>query len=226
MKEWNTEIPYSLSQNLISWAIGIVASLGLFYTISLSLKEELPVEETETSLASQSVRLSPPPPPEILQQTEEPKTAIAEKVQFNLTPDNLAIKLLATNIRPTHAKDIIQKVDFDLSKFEVKGKDIDDMVVYEGREVDRRPEYIYRTMPKVKAENLEEIVRLIYVINRDGSVGDIYVLESTNPAINEDVTRSVKTWTYSPAIKGGKKVRCWVKQKIVIKKTTSLFSVN
>ena len=225
MKEWNIKTPYTLGQIVVHWVSGISISLVLFYTISLSLREDQNIEETKPNFVSQAVRLSPPPPPEILQQTEEPQTTIADKVKFNLTPDALAIKLLPSNIKPTDAQDIVQKVDFDLSKFAVKGKDINDMVVYEGRDVDRRPEHIFRVMPDVNIKKNKETVRLIYVINVDGTVGDTYVLESTNPSINADVVRSVRTWTYSPATKGGRKVRCWVKQKIIINKAKSAFSL-
>jgi TonB family protein len=82
-------------------------------------------------------------------------------------------------------------------------------------------------MPDVKGKEKRETVRLIYVINRDGTVGDVYVTESSDPEINEGVVRGVKTWTYTPATKGGKKVRCWVKQTIIIQgRTRSAFSVN
>ena len=133
--------------------------------------------------------------------------------------------MLASNIRPTRAQDIVQKVDFDLSKFEVKGQDINDMVVYEGKEVDKRPEHIYRVMPNVKIKKPKEIVQLIYVVNVDGTVGDTYILETTNAQYNEDVIECVKTWTYSPAEKNGRKVRCWVKQKIIINKARSRFGL-
>lgn len=227
MKEWNTATPYTLVQKLVHGVTGISISVALFYVVSLSLKKVEEREQQEPNFVTQSVQLTPPPPPEIPQQVEKPETTITEKLQFSLRRDTPSVKLLQTNIRPTDAQNIVQKTQFDLSKFVIKGKDIDDMVVYEGRDVDRRPEALYRTMPKVTTKKKKETIRLIYVINSDGTVGDIYVTESGDPTINEDVIRTVKTWTYSPATKGGKKVRCWVKQMIIINGgTKSAFSVN
>ena len=200
-------------------------SVGLFYTVSLSLKKDAKPQEQVNAFVSQAVQITPPEPPEVEQQAEEPDNTISAKVDFALAQDKLAIKLLASNIRPTRAQDIVQKVDFDLSKFEVKGQDINDMVVYEGREVDKRPEHIHRVMPDLKLKKPKEIVQLIYVVNVDGTVGDTYVLETTNAQFNEEVIACVKTWTYSPAEKNGRKVRCWVKQKIIINKARSRFGL-
>lgn len=225
MKDWNTTTPYTWSQKLLHAIVGVFVSVGLFYTVSLSLKKDAEPEERENAFVSQAVQVPPPEPPEVEQQAEEQENTISAKVDFALVQDKLAIKLLASNIRPTRAQDIVQKVDFDLSKFEVKGQDIDDMVVYEGREVDRRPEHIYRVMPDVRIKKAKEIVQLIYVVNVDGTVGDTYILETTNAELNEEVIDCVKTWTYSPAEKNGRKVRCWVKQKIIINKARSMFGL-
>ncbi len=225
MKDWNTTTPYTWGQKLLHVVIGVSVSAGLFYTVSLSLKNDAKPEEQVSAFVTQSVQITPPEPPEVEQPADEPDNTISAKVDFALAQDNLAIKLLASNIRPTRAQDIVQKVDFDLSKFEVKGRDINDMVVYEGREVDKRPEHIYRVMPDVKIKKPKETVQLIYVVNVDGTVGDTYVLETTNAQFNEEVVACVKTWTYSPAEKNGMKVRCWVKQKIIINKASSRFGL-
>ena len=225
MKDWNTSTPYPLSHKLLHAVLGVSVSLGLFYTVSLSLKKDTAPSEENTSFISQAVQLTPPEPPEVEQPAEELDNTISAQVDFSLIPDKLSIQLLASNIRPTRAQDIVQKVDFDLSKFEVKGRDINDMVVYEGKEVDKRPEHIYRVMPDLKLKKAKEVVQLIYVVNTDGTVGDTYVLETTNPEFNEEVIECIKTWTYSPAEKNGQKVRCWVKQKIIINKASSLFGI-
>ena len=225
MKDWNTTTPYTWSQKLLHVILGVSVSAGLFYVVSLSLKSDAEPEENVSAFVSQAVQITPPEPPEVEQQSEEQDNTISAKVDFALAQDKLAIKLLASNIRPTRAQDIVQKVDFDLSKFEVKGKDINDMVVYEGKEVDKRPEHIYRVMPDIKIKKPREIVQLIYVVNVDGTVGDTYILETSNAQYNEDVIDCVKTWTYSPAEKNGRKVRCWVKQKIIINKASSRFGL-
>lgn len=225
MKDWNTTTPYPWSQKLLHAIMGVSVSVGLFYAVSLSLKKDAEPEEQVNAFVSQAVQVTPPEPPEVEQTAEEQDNTVSAQVDFALAQDKLAIKLLASDIRPTRAQDIVQKVDFDLSKFEVKGQDINDMVVYEGKEVDKRPEHIYRVMPDLKLKKAKEIVQLIYVVNIDGTVGDTYVLETTNPQFNEEVIQCVKTWTYSPAEKNGRKVRCWVKQKIIINKARSRFGI-
>jgi len=225
MRDWDTTTRYTLGQKLLHAVVGLSISVGLFYAVSLSLKKDAVPEEQVSTFVSQAVQITPPEPPEVEQLVEEQENSIAAEVDFSLVNDKLAIKLLASSIRPTRAQDIVHKVDFDLAKFEVKGQDINDMVVYEGKEVDKRPEHIYRVMPDLRLKKAKEIVQLIYVVNKDGTVGDTYVLETTNPEFNEDVIQCVKTWTYSPAEKNGRKVRCWVKQKIIINKARSRFGL-
>ena len=81
MKEWNTATPYTLVQKLVHGVTGISISVALFYVVSLSLKDVEAPKQKEPTFVTQSVQLTPPPPPEIPQQTEEPETTITEKLQ-------------------------------------------------------------------------------------------------------------------------------------------------
>jgi TonB family protein len=50
-------------------------------------------------------------------------------------------------------------------------------------------------------------VRLGFIVNEDGSVTDVRVVESAGRLVDEAVLKAVRTWKYSPAVKKGTKVK-------------------
>ena len=50
-------------------------------------------------------------------------------------------------------------------------------------------------------------VRLGFIVNEDGSVTDVRVVESAGRLVDEAVLKAVRTWRYSPAVKKGTRVK-------------------
>lgn len=224
MNERSTQTHYLWRQILINGLSGLLITAALFFTISLSLREESPPEVESKARISQAVQLVPPQPLELSQQVDETRSSVGESIKFNVTRDTPDVKMLATEVRPVKTKNILKKGEFDLSKFVVK-ENIENMVVYESREVDQKPDPIFRPMPKISSKK-KETVQVMFVVNDDGKVGDVYVLDSSNTAINKDVLQGVETWKFYPARKSGKPVRSWVKITIIINPgSNSLFSI-
>lgn len=219
-------IETSLLQYVIHITLGGAISAGLFYTVSLSFEtKELP-EPPKEARRIQSAKMPPPPdqPSEVTEAQIE-NTSFAETQKFLLLDKTTEVALFKTSIRPQKESNILEKTEVDFSMFQIEEQDLEQTLVFEKSDVDRAPKPIYRTMPKVDSENKKEEIRVMFVVNKEGKVGKIYILESSNAEINQDVITGVKTWTFFPARKNDESVNCWVRMKIIIRPGDSMFSV-
>ena len=85
--------------------------------------------------------------------------------------------------------------------------------------VDRLPEVQYREAipypPQAKDQNINGHVTLNILINKEGSVEKVKLLESAPEGVFDHVAiNAVKAWNFSPAEYKGEFVSVWVKQKL------------
>ncbi len=85
--------------------------------------------------------------------------------------------------------------------------------------VDRLPEVQYREVipypESAKEKNIEGHVTVNILVNKDGAVDQVKLLDSAPEGVFDQVTlKSVKTWNFSPAEYKGQFVSVWVKQKL------------
>lgn len=60
--------------------------------------------------------------------------------------------------------------------------------------------------PEAKAGKVQGIVKLSIVIEPDGTVGDVKVIQSLEKSLDQSAVDTVKTWKFKPATKDGKPV--------------------
>ena len=60
-------------------------------------------------------------------------------------------------------------------------------------------------------------VRVQFVVNTDGSVGDVKTLTTTSPDMATEVEYAVKRWNYRPATKGGQPIKVILQQQFDFK---------
>ncbi len=76
------------------------------------------------------------------------------------------------------------------------------------------PVAIYKVDPEypeiAKRARIEGIVVLEAIINKDGTVGNIKVLRSLNPLLDQAAVNAVKKWKYIPGKVGGKPVNSYL----------------
>jgi TonB family protein len=91
--------------------------------------------------------------------------------------------------------------------------------IYQRSEVDLRPRVLFRKVPLIppwvrgNAESLR--VNLLLVIDAAGSVGRIRVATSSgNPQFDAIIADTIKEWGFSPAVRRGRNVKCFVEQSI------------
>jgi hypothetical protein len=84
---------------------------------------------------------------------------------------------------------------------------------------------LWRKKPDIPESLLRTIrdpsITLMWVVNTDGSVENLHVEHPVEPTFDGLVTDAVKEWQFTPAVKRGRKVRCWVQDRITIRSADS-----
>ena len=86
-------------------------------------------------------------------------------------------------------------------------------------EVDRNPVRIYCPRPKyppaARRKMIEGWIRLRFVVDEEGRVGDVEILEwSGDEGFCVSAVKAVKEWRFQPAEKDNRRVSCYCYQKI------------
>ncbi|MCH2592193.1 MAG: energy transducer TonB, partial [Pedosphaera sp.] len=142
----------------------------------------------------------PPPPPPPEEEEDEEKPELQEEQQM-LTLSQLELALnpgaggvgIYAGLNPKVATDAIAEMKiFDLS------------------EVDREPRPLVRIPPqyppKLLLNRIKGRVDVSIVIDEEGRVTDYKIRRFTHDEFKREVTRVIRRWKFSPAIKDGRKV--------------------
>ncbi len=93
--------------------------------------------------------------------------------------------------------------------------------VYQPTEVDQRAVAIFRKVPEIPNSLLEKVrnprVRLLLVVNTDGTVQDVRVLHGAHPEFDRLIVAAVERWRFRPAIRRGQKVRCLAELPVLVR---------
>jgi len=217
------------------WDGALSAALGAGFTLALFLAiswyETVKPASAPPALADLGVvmmPLTPPPPP-----TTTPTDAVAEDVPmigFDLSPSNSSVKVAASP--PT--LDLIPPQE--LSRVPVANLELhlppsfrphamlrpDTQHIYQRFEVDTLPTVLVENSPQVSRRMMDgddiRHVTLIWVIEADGTVTNIKVAQpSGSPRFDQAMVDMIRESIFSPAMKGGRKVRMMTQQLITAK---------
>ena len=188
----------------VLWGLtgGLLISLLLF--LILPFTQKLSGSNPKNLLLKVDVSLPPPPPPPLPppppEEEEEEKPELQEEQQM-LTLSQLELALnpgaggvgIYAGLNPKVSTDAIAEMKiFDLS------------------EVDREPRPLMRIPPqyppKLLLNRVSGRVDLLIVIDEEGRVTDHQVRRFTHNEFKREVTRVIRKWKFSPAMKDGRKV--------------------
>ena len=179
----------------VLWGLtgGLLISLLLF--LILPFTQKLSGSNPKNLLLKVDVSLPPPP-----EEEEEEKPELQEEQQM-LTLSQLELALnpgaggvgIYAGLNPKVSTDAIAEMKiFDLS------------------EVDREPRPLVRIPPqyppKLLLNRVSGRVDLLIVIDEEGRVTDHQVRRFTHNEFKREVTRVIRQWKFSPAMKDGRKV--------------------
>jgi len=135
--------------------------------------------------------------------------------------------LLAVDHRPPPARAAVA-ARFDLAQSAVRPtQDDGDLAgrrIFSRNEVDQRPMVLQRVTPNINFAKVRQMatprVVLLLAVNTDGSVGDVRLMRgSKDEDFDLSVIDAIHEWRFSPAIRKGRKVRCWVEQGVSVNVT-------
>lgn len=174
---------------------------------------------------------APPPPPQPQDRPPVELAAMASPIQLEVAASASPVHIQVPDVPlPVDAQAMPEARPSVVARFDVARSatrplpdsgELEGRRVFERHEVDQPPIPIDRVKPKVTASLIEsaEVPRtvMLLIVNLDGTVGEVRLLQTSR---SEDLDRvmmeAVRQWRFSPAVRKGRKVRCWVQQAITV----------
>lgn len=224
--------PVSASLQIVQ-TLGGLACAGLILIVLAFLRaprEAGPATEIYTAHLVTLPFDEPPPPPR--EQAPPVPGPIVGPMRMEIAPEAVSavhiqvpeIPLLDNETQPPPARAVVA-ARFDLAKSIARPVDVEDLSarrIFSRNEVDQRPMVVYRATPKFSGQRVAKMatpsVVLLLVVNTDGSVGDVRVMRGSGEEdFDQTMIDTIREWRFSPAILKGRKVRCWVEQRVSVK---------
>lgn len=153
----------------------------------------------------------PPPPPE-----EEQKEPPPEMEQ---PPPDISLDQLDMALNPGTGGSLAG--DFALPSFDVNQKELGGVEIFDLGDVDSPPRprtnIDFRYPSAAKRRGLGGIVKVEYIVDREGRVEQISIIESPGEPLSEATRDSLENARFEPATKGGRPVKVRMRAAIPYK---------
>jgi TonB family protein len=222
----------SVKQTALSFVLGIGFTFLLFLGIAHFEKASPDAAVTEIEdLTTVAIPVQPPPPP-----TEQPREVHEEASSvplsgLDLSPSDSPIKI---SVSPPELDFIMPPAQLAPPATIAVGSligtfkpdistDFDASHVFQQNEVDRIPTVLYREVPSIPSRvrhNAGELrVVVLIIVDANGVVSSVRAFKpSGTPEFDTIIVQDVlNKWSFTPAVRKGKKVRCLLQQAITIK---------
>jgi len=189
--------------------LGVAANLLLLFVSGLLQGERAVSVPPLTSTPVGLVNLKPET---VREETRTPDPEPPKpKPEPEFTPDILRPSLSAPSLDMGLA---IPDLSSPSPRFDADG------LVFEAGDLDSPPRIVTRLAPaypyRARQRNQAGDVRVRFLVNPDGAITDVTILESTNPGWFEDaVLRTVPTWRVDPGVIEGEPVAAWMVTTVV-----------
>jgi protein TonB len=223
--------PVTPAGRVVNVLVGLACAFLILCVLALSRRTHEPAQEPETYVARQATALVEEPPPVKESTTSEvlpvlspfsleimPSADSPVRIQVPDTP------LFEGSRTPPPARAVVA-TRFDLAKSAVKPPREDDIAekrIFSRHEVDQRPMVLHRVTPNLLGSQVSLLatprVVFLVVVTPDGTVGEVRLLQSSQDEFfDKAMMDAIREWRFSPAIRKGRKVNCWVQQAITAK---------
>jgi TonB family protein len=161
-----------------------------------------------------------PPPPPVEELPEQPEVTINPLLLFAEERADSAVRLPSVPIVPPFVPQAAGSIQFDFALTAMKpavSASFDARRVFERSEVDELPRAILKKAPRLTEPVVRELktqsIRFLFVVTPEGAVEQVRVLSSTgDSAVDAVCLEALSSWKFTPAVRKGVKVRCWVEQ--------------
>ena len=211
---------------------GSAATLGIFLAVAHFAREPVKAPVQLEDLRTVYAPIEPPPPPPQEQVTEVPPDATI--AGFEPAPSDSAIKITVlppdlAQLLPPPPVAPPAKIELNRLYTEFKPKLAGgkfEQHIYQMSEVDQLPYVLHHVIPDIPhslIRNIESLhVVVLAVIELDGTAHNLRIARSSgNEEFDQLMMDSIGQWTFAPAIRKGKKVRCLISQDTHFKKSAA-----
>ncbi len=216
----------------LSFLGGVVFAVSVFLAMGLTQMniEFTPPEEPEP--ISEFHLPPPPPPPPAKVPPKKTQTSISFNLPATSGPADVPLGFLSVDfgLSPKKLTPNSFDVDESIENFETDG--IEDLAVYDYKDVTEKPSVTYRPILSIPNEligNTRKPVPFTYIcrINLKGKATDIHIIDTPYPAAIPLLIEFVQKSRFKVAKRNGKPVQCIVRRKgtYIPSTTKSRFSV-
>jgi periplasmic protein TonB len=183
----------------------LLINAALFGLLGLLSRERGRPQDISAPTGIRLVTLPAPQPREIeeIKTRPRPTTTKPETFKPDLRPPSLAFT------GPAFDGDIV----IDLGAMNTGP--IEQPLIFNAAELDQAPQTLVRVPPiypfKARERGVEGVVQVKLLVNMDGTVGDVQILDATPAGIFEDaVQKTVPRWKFKPGRLDGQAVNAWI----------------
>jgi TonB family protein len=234
--------PGTPAQTVLGVVLGTTFTFCLFMGMAhfAATAPASPTPEIE-DLRVVALPFQPPPPPQITPTEPAPATDISTVSGFDLAPSDSPVKIAVSppnfdELTPTVqlAPPAVIQIGRLYGEFKPRtGPSFDLQHIYQKSEVDTLPTALYRAQPPIASRHFRDTnvlrLSLLFVVEASGEITNLRILKTSgNPEVDAIVMETVeKGWGFSPAVKKGRKVRCFLDQPFQLRMSRgSRFEAN
>ncbi len=155
----------------------------------------------------------PPPPPPPRQEIEEEEPEEEEELEMKQERMLPSLDQLELSLSTDLQGDL--GGDFAMPSFEVNDNSLGDMI-FELEDLDELPRPIRRIGPiypaELRREGISGSATVLFIVDENGAVRNARIETSTHQEFEKPALDALRRWTFSPGVKGGRKVKTRMRQ--------------
>lgn len=195
---------YSIRMLSLLGAILLALGLGIMLWVTQQLSN---LGKKDTTVRSVDVSLPPPPPPVI--EEPPPPDEPPPPPKLDTPPPQLNLSQLELSLNPGVGGAFAGA--FGVTQFKTKEKMLEEMRAFKLSELDQKPRLLrkgnVRYPYQLKKQKIEGKVRMLLVINENGSVSVKKILSSDHPDFTAAARTALEKSKFESPMKNGKKVK-------------------
>ncbi len=220
--------PGGAAPTAVGLALGAGFTLVLFLAIAHYAKAPFQAPPADVAPLRVVIPLEPPPPPPLAPPESEPD--VPALAGLELSPSDSPVRISASpplelaaspedlsRIPPPDAH-----IGVRLMNFKPRMESLPDpREVFNPGDVDQPPEVLVRVSPNIPSSisvtALSLSTTVLGIIETNGRITEVRVEKSSgNPHFDALIVNNVYQWSFSAAVKRGRKVRCIVEQSVTV----------
>jgi TonB family protein len=207
----------TMSKTRWPFALAIIGAVGLHAAMFYSLEKPVVRKPAAAKITEQVIQMEMPPLPPEEVDDEKPTELVDEQPTTVAVPQLADVPSAVTLTEFSQPIDLRPKAEIDANALRSmtipvnhgRGSGLGNAgSIFRLADLDRIPQAIAQPAPRVPQNpGLQNgVVRVSFVVDADGNVRDVKVIDSTDFLFETPAVEGVKRWKFRPGMKAGRKV--------------------